>query len=470
MTVGASNSDVALVGMSCRFAGAADLRAFWHNILQGIGSIGDSSDAEAPRFRDPDTTLFERVPTLRGGYLGDLWRFEHAPHGVPAEAVRGADPGHFLALDLATQALREAGYAERSFPRDRTAVILGYAASINPATVGWIQRGLVVDQTLDLVRRLFPHGTPEHFARLRDSLRLALPDYDSRNVPGLLPNTLTGRIANRFDLHGAHYVVDASCASALVALCHAVDELRTNRADLVLTGAVQGVLSPQWLMPFARLGLLSRHPEPHPFHRDADGTLFGEGGAILVLKRRADAERDGDRIYALIRSVGLAGDGHGRALLTPSEDAHQQALLRAYSQAGVPPSSVGLIEAHGTGIPLWDRIEAHALGAVFGARQGRWPSTALGSVKSMVGHCATAAGAAGLAKAALGLYHRILPPTLNSDRPHPSLHLSETPFYLNPNARPWIHSHAQPRRAGVSAIGFGGIHAHVVLEEFPESV
>jgi acyl transferase domain-containing protein len=463
------NEDIAIVGMACRFAGAADLRAFWQNVLSGVCAIGDPPDPEAVRFCDADASCFERVPTLRGGYLRDLWRFDPGAHGLSAEALRGADPAHFLALDLAAQALKDAGYADRPFPRDQTSILIGHTPGPDPALVGWVQRGLVVDQTVDLVRRLFPRGTPEQFARLRDGLRAAVPDYDSRNVPSLVPATLTARIASRFDLHGTQSLVDAACASSLVALGAAAQELRSGVADVVLAGGIQGVLSPQRLMPFGRLGFLSLHEAPHPFSRDADGTLFGEGGAILVLKRRADAARDGDRVYALLKAVAAASDGHARSPFAPREATYQLAVSRACTRAGVAPRSLALVEAHGTGIPAWDRMEAAALSAVFGPRQSHWPVTAVGSVKSMIGHCGAAAGAAGLVKAALSLYHRIVPPTLFAERPLPLWRAPESPFYLPDAARPWVQPGDRPRRAGVGAVGFGGIHAHAVLEEHPEA-
>jgi acyl transferase domain-containing protein len=213
---------------------------------------------------------------------------------------------------------------------------------------------------------------------------------------------------------------------------------------------------------------MSRLPELRPFDKRADGTMLGEGVGVMLLRRTKDAVRDGNRIYAVIRGVGTASDGKARALLAPRLEGQALAIRRAYDAAEVDPSSVELVEAHGTGIPLGDVTEMSALTQVFGGRKGSVPTCAVGSIKSMIGHCRAAAGTAGIIKATLALHHKILPPTLQCDEPNPDLHLERTPFYINTETRPWIRpSGGAPRRAGVSAMGFGGIDAHCVLEEHP---
>lgn len=465
-----ASEDIAITGMACRFAGCADLRGFWLRVLRGEPALGDCPDAEAARFLDPGGTAFDRVVTLRGGYLGDLWRTDPAAP-APGAAAAGARPEEALALDLAAQALKDAGYAEkRALPRERTAVILGYAPYMDAATVNWLQQGLVVDQTLELARRCFPHGAAAQFEALRRNLENCLPPLDSRSLPGLFRHTLAWRIVARFGIEGAAYLVDAACASALVAARDAIDELRAGRADVVLAGGIQGCLTPQFLMPFSRMGLLSRHDAPRPFGREADGTLFGEGGGVLALRRRADAERDGDRVYALLKSVGVAAGGQTGDWLHKGEEALARAVRRAHRQAETAPATVAMIEAHGSGIPAQDRAELQALADVFGGRDARRGPVALGAVKALVGHCAAAAGVAGILKAALSLYHRIIPPAQQAARPDPRLKLHETPFRLGLAARPWIHNDAgHPRRAGVNVMAFGGVAAHAVLEQAPAS-
>jgi acyl transferase domain-containing protein len=260
---------------------------------------------------------------------------------------------------------------------------------------------------------------------------------------------------------GSSFTVDAACASALLAVEIGVRDLLTHKCDLVVAGG-SNVNAPLPTMNlFCQLGALSRGEQIRPFDKNADGTILGEGLGMIVLKRRADAERDGNRI----KGVGIASDGRALHVMAPRVEGEELALKRAYEMAGISPNSVGLIEAHGTATPVGDVVELQALGRVFGERRGSLPSCALGSVKSMIGHTMPAAGIAGLIKTALALYHKVLPPTIHCDEPNPELHLEKTPFYVNTEARPWIHGADTPRRAGVNSFGFGGINAHVVLEE-----
>jgi acyl transferase domain-containing protein len=216
---------------------------------------------------------------------------------------------------------------------------------------------------------------------------------------------------------------------------------------------------------FCQLEALSKKGSIKPFSEEADGTLLGEGVGLLCIKRLSDAEAAGDRIYALVRGVGVASDGKGLGILAPRIEGEGLALSRAYEDANVDPKTVGLIEAHGTATSVGDATEVEALSAQFGGRNSTAPDCALGAVKSMIGHCLPASGSAGLIKTAMALYHKTLPPTL-VDTPNPKLGLDQSPFYLNTEARPWIHGADTPRRAGVNAFGFGGINAHAVLEEY----
>ncbi len=466
MTTETKSADIAITGMACRFAGCADLRAFWLRLLDGTPAVKDMTEASARRYRDPGTRAFDRVSTLRGGYLDGLWNIAPTPLGLNAAMLAGGNPEQVLALYLATQALKDAGYADKALPRERTALFLGYSPYMDRATISWFQKGLAIDQTMDLIRRCFPHGSTDQFEEMRRNLLRELPAFDSRNLSGFLRHALARRIAARFDIQGPSGIVDAGCASALLGMGQALDELRTGRSDLVLCGGLQGRISPQWLMIFNRLKLLSGGERPHPFGRDSDGTLFGEGGGMLVLKRLEDARRDGDRIYALVKEVGAATDIHGRELLNKSDESLARAMTRALKQAGVQAGSIALLEAHGSGILTQDRAELRAMCGCFGPRGPRGAVVALGSVKALIGHCFAAAGTAGIIKASLSLYHRILPPAQEADRPNPQLKLAETPFYLNAVARPWVHNDAgQPRRAGVNAMTFGGVSAHVLMEQ-----
>lgn len=268
------------------------------------------------------------------------------------------------------------------------------------------------------------------------------------------------------NLRGPNYIIDAACASSLLAINIAMEELRSGRSDLMLAGGVNASIPAEVYMVFTQLGALSRRSKVRTFDVEADGTLLGEGLGIVVLKRLADALSAGDKIYAVIKSVGQSSDGRGSGLLAPRLEGEILAIRRALEGSGVAPSSIGLVEAHGTGIPLGDRTEISALREIFGSRLEGLPRTALGAVKSMIGHCIPAAGMAGLIKAAMALRHKTLPPTLCNEV-NPALGIDTTRLYVNTTARPWIQPMDTPRRAAVNAFGFGGINSHAILEEAP---
>ena len=459
---------VAITGMACLYPGAPDVDAYWRNILGKVDATSDPPpeawDPDIyydPEFEDTDSTYCKR-----GGYLGSLASFDPLAHGVPPVSV-GGEPDQWLALRIAEAALTDAGALELPrHIRERTSVVLGKGTYLNGGNAICVQRGLVIGQTLELIRRLHPEHTDAQLEELREEMKRCLPSLGPETVPGLIPNIVVGRIANRLDFMGPTYTVDAACASSLVAVQLAVRDLLRGDCDLALAGGAQVWMPVPTLNLFCRLGALSRREQIRPFDREADGTLLGEGIGMVVLKRLADAERDGDRVYAVVRGVGVASDGRAVGVMAPRVEGEELALRRAYAEAGLEPNSVGLIEAHGTGTPVGDAAEVQVLGRVFGERNGEQPRRALGTVKSMISHTIPAAGVAGLIKTALALYHRVLPPTLNCEDPNPELGLERTPFYINTETRPWIHGGAEPRRAGVNAFGFGGINAHAVLEEF----
>ncbi|HOW74844.1 MAG TPA: beta-ketoacyl synthase N-terminal-like domain-containing protein [Candidatus Competibacteraceae bacterium] len=463
-----SGDDIAIIGMACLFPGAADLRQYWENILNKVDAIGEPlPEWGAERYYDPDDRSGERIYTKKGGFLRDLARFDPAEFGVMPNSVDGGEPDQFLALKIATAALRDAGYLDPGHDHGLTGIILGHSTYLHRGQATLIQHSIVLDQTLELLAQLRPDLESAALADLRHKLKAKLPPFNAATAPGLVPNVMTGRIANRLDFRGPNFLIDAACASSLLAVASAMDLLRDGRADLMLAGGVNATLPPQAQQIFCQLSALSHRSTIRPFDSSADGTLLGEGLGVIVLKRLADAQRDDDRIYAVLKAVGQASDGRALGLLAPRLEGEVLAIRRAYEQAGVEPRSLGLIEAHGTGIPLGDQTEVAALRAVLGDRRaGQPPRCALGSVKSMISHCIPAAGIAGLIKAALALHHKILPPTL-CETVSPALGIEQTPLYVNTAPRPWIHGGVEPRRAGVNAFGFGGVNTHAILEEAP---
>ncbi|MGH9162317.1 MAG: beta-ketoacyl synthase N-terminal-like domain-containing protein [Vicinamibacteraceae bacterium] len=460
-----TSPDIAIVGMACVFPGARNVQEYWENILAKVSAIGDPpADWEGELFVDPDVDANDRIYCSRGGYLGRLAEFDPLEHGVMPNAVDGGEPDHFLALRAAHEALKDAGYSAADIGGARSEVIIGRGSYVNRGNTTAIQHGIVVDQVLRILKQLHPEHTDEELMALKQALKASLPPFNAETAPALVPNIISGRIANRLDLRGPNYIVDAACASSLVAVDLGMRDLRSGRCDLAVVGGVHASTPPVITMIFCQLKAISRRGEIRPFDRAADGTLLGEGVGMLVLKRLDDAERDGNRIYAALKEIGTASDGRALGPLAPRVEGEELALRRAYEGAGIDPGTVGLLEAHGTGTTVGDAVEVEALRRVFGTTDGS--TRALGSVKSMIGHLMPASGIAALIKVALALHHKVLPATLNCDDPNPALDLATSGFYINSDTRPWLHGRRDtPRRAGVNAFGFGGINAHAVLEE-----
>lgn len=462
--------DVAIVGLACRFPGARDASAYWENILSGRDCTGDVPPGrwDPSVFVDPASNASDRVTTQRGGYLEHPIEFDPALHGIMPLTVAGGEPEQFLVLDAAKAALADAGLAQGIPDGRRVEVVIGRGNYFNRGNLARLQHGRVLSQTLAILRTLHPDWSEEDFEAVRADLKAGLPPFNPSTIPGQVTNATAGRVANQLDISGASYVVDAASASSLVALDLGARALVGRRADLALVGGVYLSCDVDFPMVFSQLGALSKAGRARPFAGEADGTLPGEGVGVLVLKRLADAERDDDRIYAVLKGVGLASDGKGPALSSPSARGHARAIRRAYRRAGIDPATVGFVEGHGLGVPASDRAELKALRAVFPPT--RWGRRTLGAVSAQIGHAMPAAGLAGLIKAALSLQNRVIPPSSPVDAPNPLLSGSDSPFALNPTPRPWIRAEGTPlRRAGVNAFGFAGISAHAVLEEHARS-
>ncbi|MEU6593840.1 beta-ketoacyl synthase N-terminal-like domain-containing protein [Streptomyces sp. NPDC046881] len=466
---------VAVVGMAVLLPGAPDLDAYWRNLRDGADAItevpADRWDADYYRpGTAAGTAVAGQVYCRRGGFVAGPPEIEVTRYGIMPASVAGTEPDQLIALDVAAAALADAGGTERLPDRHRVGVVLGRGGYLTPGLARLDQRVRTAHQLTRTLGELLPDLAPGQLDRIRDAFTARLgPDSPDAAI-GLVPNLAASRIANRLDLRGPAYTVDAACASSLVAVDQAVTALTTGRCDLMLAGGVHHCHDITLWSVFSQLRALSPTERIRPFHRDADGILIGEGTGVVVLKRLADAERDGDRVYAVIRGTGVAGDGRTAGLVTPDPGGQTRAVRQAWRAAGLDPAapdSIGLLEAHGTATPAGDTAELTTLAEVFGpgtAGTGDAGRPVLGSVKSMIGHTMPAAGVAGLVKAALALHHRTLLPTLHCDDPHPAL--ATTRFHTLQRARPWeTDGPHRVRRAAVNAFGFGGINAHVVLEE-----
>lgn len=459
--------DVAVVGVAGVFPGAHDAASFWRNVVDGVDSITDAPAGRwDPVFFDADGKGADRFYTRRGGFVDEVATFDPLAFGIMPVAMDSAEPDQLLALGAAAACLADAGDVHEDLDPRRVAVLLGRGGYLGDGIARLDQRVRTAQQVVEVLRAVVPHVTDAQLKRVKEQFQDALGPERPEGSIGLVPNLAASRIANRFDFQGPAWTVDAACASSLIAVEQGVDLLRSGRADLVLAGGVHHCHDLTLWSVFTQLRALSPSGGIRPFSDAADGILVGEGTGIVALRRWADAERDGNRVYAVIRGTGVASDGRAASPMSPRTEGQVAAVSAAWRAAGLDPADVGLVEAHGTATPLGDRTELETLREVFGAASGDVRPGAgpvLGSVKSQIGHAMPAAGAAGLIKAALALHHRVLPPTLHAEDPHPDV--AATRFRLIGETEPW--ESAGPRLAGVNAFGFGGINAHVVLSESP---
>ena len=455
---------IAVVGMSCLFPESASLEDYWSTIKQGRDAVGPIpvSHWSPEDYYDEDPKKTDHTYAKTGAFL-DTYQFDPLKYGMTPSSLEATDTTQLLGMVVAEKALLNAGIGKEStVDRDRISCILG------------------VTGTLELVVPLSARLGHPHWRRSleragldRDFIEEIVADvsrsfvgWQEASFPGLLGNVVAGRIANRLNLGGSNAVVDAACASSLAALRTAVMELQSHRCDVALTGGMDTFNDIFMYMCFSKTPALSPTGQARPFDANGDGTILGEGLGAVVLKRLSDAKRDGDRIYAVIKGLGSSSDGKGKAIYAPSAFGQQKALRRAYTDAGISPSQIELVECHGTGTKVGDGIELEALKAVYSEvkAEDTKPWVTLGSVKSQIGHTKAAAGIAGFIKAALALYHKTLPPTLKVGQPHPVL--QDSPFIIRNRPTPWLLPAEHKRLAAVSAFGFGGSNYHCVLEEY----
>ncbi len=463
--MGKEQEPIAIVGMSAIYPGSADSNGFWRNIVAGRDLMTDvpSHYWLIEDYYDPDPKAEDKTYARRGAFLSRV-PFDTREFGVPPSALSAIDSAQLLALIGAQRVLEDAAAGRvEHVSRERISVILGVAGATAAAlsTAGRLQRPL-------WVKGLRESGLPEDEVQAAcDRIAANFTPLQENTFPGLLSNVVAGRIANRFDLGGSNFVVDAACAGAMAAVSVAMNELHLHQSDMVITGGVDAMNDVLMYMCFSKTPAFSPTGDCRPFSDRADGTMIGEGLSMFALRRLSDAERDGDRIYALIRGLGFSSDGRAKSVYAPRAKGQALALTRAYQAAGFGPETVELVEAHGTGTPAGDAAEFEALRNVYqdaGAGDAEW--CAIGSVKSQIGHTKSAAGAAALFKVAMALNQRVLPPTIKVDRLNPKLGIPGSPFYVNTSARPWIGTSKNPRRAAVSSFGFGGTNFHAVLEEY----
>lgn len=448
---------IAVVGMACRFPDAPNLAAYWRNILAARVSFTDIGNARWTHeaFYHPSPRELDKTYAKRGAFVSDVEQFAALHFAIPPRRAEVMDPQQRLFLEIVRDAIDDAGLAQRSYDKARTGVFVG--ASVNEF------KDIVTSRhrAIQLGAGDFGHGLAADVAK---STASAVTPSRAFNIAGGLLNMMAATVSQTFDWSGPAYSTDAACASALVAIVQAVDYLRglpiaaEGAAPLAVAGGVYLNLTPDNLIGFSRIGAIS--PDNcRPFDEQANGFVMGEGAGVVVLKRLADAQRDGDRIYAVIQNTACNNDGRGDGPMTPRL-AGQRALLAAGLQ-GADVGAVGYVECHGTGTTVGDQTELTALSEIF-APLGTKPR--LGSVKANIGHTMSAAGVAGFIRAALAVHHRQLPPQANFTKWSPTLSALGAAFEMSTEASAWVD---RTRTATVSSFGFGGTNAFALLGPAP---
>ncbi|WP_052375398.1 type I polyketide synthase [Chondromyces apiculatus] len=430
----AKKEPIAIIGMSCRMpCGADTLEAFWRFLRDGTDGM-----REVPRGRwdvdslyDPDPDAPGKIYTRFGAFMEGIDLFDAAFFGISPREAASMDPQQRLLLELSWEALEDAGQPASRFAASRTGVFVGISSR-------------------DYVERL-----PADPAQI-----------DAYVGTGNLPSVAAGRISYVLGLQGPCFPVDTACSSSLVALHLAAQSLRAGECSMALVGGVNAILTPTNSIYFCRLKALAPDGHCKTFDAAADGYSRGEGAAVLVLKRLSDAERDGDRILAVLRGSAVNHDGRSNGLTAPNGPAQEEVLRQALASGDLRPAQVAYVEAHGTGTPLGDPIEIGALAKVFG--EGRGPDRPLlvGSLKTNIGHLEAAAGIAGVLKVVLGLQHGEIPPHLHFTRPSPYIAWSDIAVKVTSEGVSWPQGYER-RLAGVSSFGLSGTNAHAIFEEAP---
>ncbi|HUK19086.1 MAG TPA: beta-ketoacyl synthase N-terminal-like domain-containing protein, partial [Bryobacteraceae bacterium] len=463
---------IAIVGAGAIMPDAPNVPAFWNNIKTGRDSISEvTPDRWNPAlYYDPDHGAPDKTYSKIGGWVREYawdpfqWRM-----AIPPRVADAMDGAQRWGIACTREALMDYGYPDRPLDTERTAVILGNAMAGEM-------------HYLTALRAFFPEYAREldesaTFAALPPALRrditrewherLArhLPPITEDSMPGELANCLAGRIANLYNFRGPNFTCDAACASAMAAIRAAAEGLVERDFDVAVSGGIDRNMGPSTFIKFCKIGALSGTGS-RPYAEGADGFVMGEGAAVFLMKRLEDAEREGDKIYAVIRGIGASSDGKGKGLTAPNPAGQKIAVERAWQNAGLSASSATLIEGHGTSTSVGDVVEVESIAAVLREHGANGRKIALGSVKSNIGHLKSAAGAAGILKIALALRDKVLPPSVHCEHLNPNIDFAHSPLTVNTELRPWTETSDGVRRAAVSAFGFGGTNFHVVMEEY----
>ncbi len=445
-------SDIAIIGMSVLVPGAQEHDLFWENILKKVNQIREIPNEvmDWRMYYDENIKAKDKSVSKWGAFIDEVL-FDPISFGIPPQSLKYISPGQLLLLEAVKKAIDDCGFGDYGFDNKHTSVIIGSDGSSK-------LKGLYEFRSL----------LPQYIDNLSENDMDRLPEWNEESFPGILTNVLAGRVANRFNLGGSNFSVDAACASSLAALDLAVKELEFGDSNIVIAGGVDIAQSAYSYMAFSKTHALSPTGESMPFDATANGIVLSEGISAVVLKRLEDAEKDGDRIYAVIKGTGSSSDGKALGLTAPRSGGQEQAFNRAYRKSNISPSGLGYYEAHATGTKVGDQVELESIIGILGKAGAGSQSCAVGSLKSILGHTKTCAGILGVVKGAMSLYHKTLPPHPIKTTPISAL-TTTSPAYILNEAKPWF-TNGDTRKLGVSAFGFGGTNTHVVLEEYQNSV
>ncbi len=423
--------DIAVIGMAGQFPMARDIDAFWENLRTGVDGIRELSPErwDLSAWYQPGEPAEGKTNSKWLGQLEDYDRFDPLFFNISPAEARAMDPQQRVFLQTCWRSIEHAGYDPRSLGGSRCGVFVGAAGN----------------DYGDLSRRT----------------RLSAYGFT-----GNASSILAARIAYLLDLQGPCITIDTACSASLVAIANACDSLSFGSSDLALAGGVYIGAGPTMHIMTAQSGMLSTDGRCYTFDHRANGFVPGEAVGVVMLKRLADAERDGDQIHAVVRGWGVNQDGRTNGITAPNPASQARLMREVYRRHRIDPAEIQLIEAHGTGTPLGDPIEIRGLIDAFGPAPDATPYCALGSVKSNIGHCLTAAGVTAFIKAVLAVAHRELPPTIHFERLNPHIRLDGTPFYVNTALQPWTTRGDARRHAAVSSFGYSGTNAHIVIGEY----
>ncbi len=462
---------IAIVGIGAILPDAPNAPAFWDNVKAGRYCISEVTPDrwDAASYYDADHNAPDKTYSKIGGWVREYaWEPMKWHLPIPPRVADAMDVAQQWAIACTREALEDYGYPKRALDLDRTAVILGNAMAGEKHYLSSL-RVFFPEYAHELAETAGFAHLPAELQReiteqFHDRMSKRLAPITEDTMPGELANCMAGRIANLYNFHGPNFVCDAACASAMAAMSAAVKGLIENDFDAVVTGGVDRNMGAPTFVKFCKIGALSA-TGTRPYAEGADGFVMGEGTALFLMKRLADAERDQDKIYAVLRGIGGSSDGKGKGITAPNPIGQKFCVERAWKNAGLEPAIGTLIEGHGTSTRVGDVVEAQSMADILKTTSLPPHSVPLGSVKSNIGHLKGAAGAAGMLKAALALHHKQLPPSLHCEHPSPDIDFAHSPLYVNTELRPWDVPADAVRRAGVSAFGFGGTNFHMVLEE-----